>query len=138
MELTSSKKFRNQCEFERFCKTVICGARCDYLRMLSNRAKHESPFSEFSTAFLDSLSSECADPSAQYVFKVYGQYIPLSNERLIEALLELDTRSCNILLLAYSLGLSDRKIAILLGVSRSKIQRDRIALFTELKKRMEG
>ena len=42
----------------------------------------------------------------------------------------------SILLLYYSLQLRDREIASLLGLSRSKIQKDRKILFDELKKRM--
>ena len=42
----------------------------------------------------------------------------------------------SILLLYYSLQLKDREIASLLGLSRSKIQKDRKLLFNELKKRM--
>ena len=41
-----------------------------------------------------------------------------------------------ILLLYYSLQLKDREIAPLLGISRSKVQRDRKALFEELKSKM--
>ena len=51
-------------------------------------------------------------------------------------LIALGDEGYSILLLYYSLQLKDREIASLLGLSRSKIQKDRKILFNELKKRM--
>ena len=62
--------------------------------------------------------------------------VPIRNDRLAEILLALGDEGYSILLLYYSLQLRDREIASLLGLSRSKIQKDRKILFDELKKRM--
>ena len=85
---------------------------------------------------LTSLCTFDSDPAEQYIFHVYGHQIPIRNDRLAEILLALGDEGYSILLLYYSLQLKDREIASLLGLSRSKIQKDRKILFNELKKRM--
>lgn len=87
-------------------------------------------------AVLTSLCTFDSDPAEQYIFHVYGHRIPIRNDRLAEILLALGDEGYSILLLYYSLQLRDREIASLLGLSRSKIQKDRKILFDELKKRM--
>ncbi len=133
-----SPKIRIQYQFEAFCKKVINGERCDYLRELLRRSEWESSFSDIPAAVLDRLYTLDDDPAEQYVFYVHGHPIPIRNDRLAESLLAFGTEGYSILLLAYSLELSDREIGELLGRSRSKIQRDRQRLFAELKKEMKG
>lgn len=123
-------------QFEAFCKKVINGERCDYLRKLRYRAEWESSFSELPPSILDGLHTEENDPSEQYMFQVCGYLIPIRNDRLADALLAFGDEGYSILLLYYSLQLKDREIAPLLGVSRSKVQKDRKALLQELKNRM--
>ena len=87
-------------------------------------------------AVLTNLCTFDSDPAEQYIFHVYGHQIPIKNDRLAEILLALGDEGYSILLLYYSLQLKDREIASLLGLSRSKIQKDRKVLFGELRKRM--
>jgi len=131
-----SSKIRIQYQFEAFCKKVINGERCDYLRELLRRSEWESSFSDIPAAVLDKLYTLDDDPAEQYVFHVHGHPIPIRNDRLAESLLAFGVQGYSILLLAYSLELSDREIGELLGLSRSKIQRDRRRLFAELKRKM--
>ena len=112
------------------------GERCDYLRKLMKKMGWESSFSDLPEAVLTSLCTFDSDPAEQYIFHVYGHRIPIRNDRLAEILLALGDEGYSILLLYYSLQLRDREIASLLGLSRSKIQKDRKILFDELKKRM--
>lgn len=131
-----SPKIRIQYQFEAFCKKVINGERCDYLRELLRRSEWESSFSDIPAAVLDKLYTLDDDPAEQYVFYVHGHPIPIRNDQLAESLLAFGAEGYSILLLAYSLELSDREIGELLGQSRSKIQRDRQRLFAELKRKM--
>ena len=124
METTQATQKRVRYQFEIFCMKVIDGERCDYLRKLMKKMGWESSFSDL------------PDPAEQYIFHVYGHRIPIRNDRLAEILLALGDEGYSILLLYYSLQLRDREIASLLGLSRSKIQKDRKILFDELKKRM--
>ena len=123
-------------QFESFCKKVINGERCDYLRELMRRSAWESSFSDLPPAVIDRIYSENHDPAECYIFRVCGQVIPIRNDRLADALLTFGDEQYSILLLYYSLQLKDREIAPLLGISRSKVQRDRKALFEELKSKM--
>lgn len=136
MESTQSTQRRVRYQFEIFCMKVIDGERCDYLRKLMKKMEWESSFSDLPETVLTSLCTFDSDPAEQYIFHVYGHQIPIRNDRLAEILLALGDEGYSILLLYYSLQLKDREIASLLGLSRSKIQKDRKILFNELKKRM--
>ena len=136
MESTQTTQRRVRYQFEIFCMKVIDGERCDYLRKLMKKMEWESSFSDLPETVLTSLCTFDYDPSEQYIFHVYGHQIPIKNDRLAEILLALGDEGYSILLLYYSLQLKDREIASLLGLSRSKIQKDRKVLFDELRKRM--
>ena len=114
----------------------IDGERCDYLRKLMKKMEWESSFSDLPEAVLTSICTLDSDPAEQYIFHVYGHQIPIKNDRLAEILLALGDEGYSILLLYYSLQLKDREIASLLGLSRSKIQKDRKIFFDELRDRM--
>lgn len=136
METTQATQKRVRYQFEIFCMKVIRGERCDYFRKLPKKMRRESSFSDLPEAVLTSLCAVDSDPAEQYIFCVYGHQIPIRNDRLAEVLLTLGAEGYSILLLYYSLQLRDREIASLLGLSRSKIQKDRKLLFDELRKRM--
>lgn len=59
-------------QFEAFCKKVINGERCDYLRELMRRSSWESSFSDLPPAILDRLYSENDDPAEYYIFRICG------------------------------------------------------------------
>ena len=86
-------------QFEAFCKKVINGERCDYLRKLRYRAEWESSFSELPPSILDGLHTEENVPSEQYMFQVCGYLIPIRNDRLADALLAFGDEGYSILLL---------------------------------------
>ncbi len=67
-----SPQVRVQYQFEAFCKKVINGERCDYLRELLRRSEWESSFSDIPAAVLDRLYTLDDDPAEQYVFYVHG------------------------------------------------------------------
>lgn len=136
MEPTQPARRRVRYQFEIFCMKIIDGERCDYLRQLMRKMEWESSFSDLPEAVLTNLCTFDSDPAEQYIFHVYGHKIPIKNDRLAEILLALGDEGYSILLLYYSLQLKDREIASLLGLSRSKIQKDRKILFDELRKRM--
>lgn len=135
-DIMASPQTKVRYQFEAFCKKVINGERCDYLRELMRRSSWESSFSDLPPAILDRLYSENDDPAEYYIFRICGHVIPIRNDRLADALLTFGDEQYSILLLYYSLQLKDREIVPLLGISRSKVQRDRKTLFEELKSKM--
>ena len=136
METTQATQKRVRYQFEIFCMKVIDGERCDYLRKLMKKMGWESSFSDLPEAVLTRLCTFFREPPELYISLASGHRIPITHDRLAEILLALGDEGYSILLLYYSLQLRDREIASLLGLSRSKIQKDRKILFDELKKRM--
>lgn len=136
MELSLSQQTTIRYQFEFFCKKVIDGERCDYLRELVRRANHEISFSELPESWLDRLMSESLCPVEQYRFNVCGYPIAIQSDRLAEALLEMGAEAYSILLLAYCLEFNDREIGSLLGKARSSVQRRRQQSLVELKSKL--
>ena len=136
MESTQAAQRRIRYQFESFCMKIVRGERCDYLRELAKKLEWESDFSDLPEMMLSNLCTFDGDPAEQHIFHVYGYQIPIQDDRLAELLLALGDKGYSILLLYYSLQFKDREIASLLGISRSKIQRDRKNLFNKLRERM--
>lgn len=72
-----------------------------------------------------------------YLFDVCGFHLPIHDDRLGQALLEIGVEGYSILLLSFLLDLSDRQIALPLNSSKSSIQRRRTAFFETLKSKMK-
>ncbi len=136
MELSLSQQTTIRYQFEFFCKKVIDGERCDYLRELTRRANREISFSDLSETWLEYLMIERLNPVEQYRFNVCGYPVSIQSDRLAEALLDMGAETYSILLLAYCLEFSDREIGILLGQARSSVQRRRQQSLTELKSKL--
>lgn len=133
LELSPSKKTSIRYQFEVFCKKVIRGERCDYLRQVLRRAEQEVSFSDmpFDTLLRIGMSDDY--PSSHYVFETQGHQISIADERLGEALSQIESAGRNLLLLAYFLDLNDREIGALLGIPRSTIQRRRQRFLDQMK-----
>ena len=129
MELSLSQQTTIRYQFEFFCKKVIDGERCDYLRELTRRANREISFSDLSEAWLDHLMFGNLCPVEQYRFNVCGYPVSIQSDRL-------GAETYSILLLAYCLEFTDREIGILLGQARSSIQRHRKQSLAELKSKL--
>ena len=133
LELSPSQKTSIRYQFEVFCKKVIRGERCDYLRQVLRRAEQEVSFSDmpFDTLLRIGMSDDY--PSSHYVFETQGHQISIADERLGEALSQIESAGRNLLLLAYFLDLNDREIGALLGIPRSTIQRRRQRFLDQMK-----
>lgn len=123
-------------QFESFCKKVVSHERSDYLQWLQHHTAHETNFSALPDAYLAGISGQESYPGEKYVFRVCGYCVSLQNERLIDALLDICAEERSILLLYYSLGLTDQEIAQLLRTSRSRIQRLRARAFDQIQNEM--
>lgn len=124
-------------QFESFCRKVIHSERCDYLRHILRRMEHETNFSALPEAVLGSMGHEEDWVKAPYIFYACGYSVPIEDERLIDALLEFDDMERSILLLSYSVNLTDKAVGELLHISRSRIRRYKDKLLTELQKKMK-
>jgi RNA polymerase sigma factor (sigma-70 family) len=97
------------------------------------RAEQEVSFSDmpFDTLLRIGMSDDY--PSSHYVFETQGHQISIADERLGEALSQIESAGRNLLLLAYFLDLNDREIGALLGIPRSTIQRRRQRFLDQMK-----
>lgn len=133
MELSLSRKTSIRYQFESYCKKVIRGERCDYLREVLRRAEKEICFSDLPEGILMQMGTSDDYSVEHYVFEIHGHRISIVDERLGEALLQVDADGRDLLLLAYCLELSDREIGLLLGIPRSTIQRRRQQFLGQMK-----
>ena len=138
MSHSSAFEKRIRYQFEFFCKKVIDGERCDYLRWLQRYKEHEACFSELSVPCLEKLCSTTDCPDNNYIFDLFGYRLHVRNDWLAETLLSFDVEERSILILSYAMDLSDLEISNLLGTSRSRVQRLRVKLFEMLKHKMRG
>ena len=124
-------------QFEAFCRKVIHSERCDYLRQFLRRTEHETNFSALPEASRNRM--ECAKDWSMgtHTFYVHGYSVPIEDERLIDALLEFSDMDRSILLLSYSIRLTDKAVGELLNISRSRVSRYKAKLLKELRKKME-
>lgn len=133
MELSPSQKTSIRYQFEVYCKKVIRGERCDYLRQVLRRSEQELSFSDLPIDALLRIGTVDNYPSGYYVFETHGHQFSVADDRLGEALLQIETAGRDILLLAYFLDLKDREIGALLGIPRSTIQRRRQRFLDQMK-----
>lgn len=137
MHLSPSRKAKVCRQFERFCKYVLECERIDYLRHISNRTEHAITFSGLPEPVPEQLHTTDTYPSEMYLFDVCGYQLPIHDDRLGQALLEIGVEGYSILPLSFLPDLSDRQIALLLNSSKSSIQRRRTAFFEVLKSKMK-
>ena len=137
LHLSPSQKAKVCRQFERFCKDVLECESIDYIRHITARAEHVITFSDLPKPVLEQLHTTDTYPSDMYLFDVCGFHLPIRDDRLGQALLEIGVEGYSILLLSFLLDLSDRQIALLLNSSKSSIQRRRTAFFETLKSKMK-
>lgn len=85
----------------------------------------------------ENTETERAEMECQH-FTVRGITIPVYGKKLGQALSQLMPKDREIILLYYFLGLNDQKIAKVLGISRTTVQRRRRATLTKLQYILEG
>ena len=69
LELSPSQKTSIRYQFEVYCKKVIRGERCDYLRQVLRRAEQEVCFSDMPFDALLRIGMSDDYPSSHYVFE---------------------------------------------------------------------
>lgn len=138
-EETYSPEYQRQVryQFESFCRKVIHSERCDYLRRMLHHMEYETNFSALPEACLDSIGRVEGSLESPYIFNVCGYSIPIQDDRLASALLEFGDMERGILLLSYSMKLSDRAVGELLKLSRSRVWRLKPKLLSELREKMK-
>jgi hypothetical protein len=124
-------------KFEVYCKKLIANDYKDYSRAVKRRAKHEVLYADLTDAEMAKLWIADRYTAEYTVFDAAGEdRIPIADDRLAAALLNLTARKRDIVLLAVCCGESDDKIAGRLFLKRSTVQYQKSSTLKYLRERM--
>ena len=132
MEATH-RKFEEWGQFDRYCKLVLYREAIDYLRELQYQRDHEMSLDHLAPVQLDMLSTTDRYPSVSHVFSSHGYDLYIDDELVAGAFAELPQQEQSILILHFVLGLTDREISGLVGMSKSAVQRHKAKTLKELR-----
>lgn len=105
-------------QFDYYCKLVLKHAAIDFLRAQKFRRKHETTMDAIPKTMLDKLSTTDQYPSDDYVFHSHGYDLRIQNESVAEAFAELPALSQSILILRFTLEMTDQEIGTVLEMPR--------------------
>jgi len=130
MDNSFEKRIQNQ--FGAFCVKVL---KNEANRILNEYTKHHSNETSLDSPEATYLSQPIVDLYFfdEHLFEVKGLEIVVLGDLLADALSKLPERKRAILLLHYFVGMSDRKICNLFGISHQAISKCRAAALKELK-----
>ncbi len=135
----------NEITFEAYCKICIDHAVSKGKKEIAQRAKLEIAFSNLPDSIILSLAVNDPDiverieqkkPPTKFQVKEYE--INVHDHRLGQALQYLNPKDRGIILLYHFLNMSDAEVGTIFDLSRSTIQRRRVAAQRKLKNYMRG
>lgn len=124
-------------QFDSFCKKVLQHDAADHIRGIAKIRQHEVPFAELSKEDGLRLITYDSYPCERFVFVFSGLELTISNELVAAAFSSLKPIDQGILILDCVLGLSDRKIGRVVGLSRSYVQFRKANALRKLKEFLE-
>lgn len=124
MEITP-RDYGRQHRFDAFCKAVLRNEAKDYLREQTRRRNREKSLDTLTQEELDKLSTVDNYPSESHVFTSHGCDLSIENELVADAFASLSAQEQSILILHLVLDLADGEVGVLMGMSRSAVQRRR-------------
>lgn len=127
----------NEITFEAYCKSAINNAVLKVRQRRAAREKREVLLSDLPENALYDVGAEDKEleraEDERRVFHVRGIDIPVSDQRLAQALSYLLSRDREIILLSYFAELTDEEVAQKLKLSRSTVQRRRTSALEKLR-----
>lgn len=130
------RDYGEQCRFDAFFKTVLRNEARNYHRDMKRQRDHETSFSVLPQAELDKLYTVDHYPSDDFVFSSHGYDLHIDNELVAAAFAELPQQAQSILILHCVLELAGGEIGVLMGMSRSAVQRHRTKTLKELRTKL--
>ena len=134
---TSDCERATECQFDSFCKKILRNEAAGHIREVQRIRRHEIPLDELSAGDTARLVSWDSYPSEFFVFTFHGYELPISSEAVAGAFASLKTIDRSILILDLVLGLSNRKIGKIIGLSRSSVQRRKADALQHLRELLE-
>lgn len=135
---TNPRDYGERCQFDAYCKLILSHEALDYLREMNRRREREISFSDLSQSELDRLCTVDKHPSDSYVFSSHGYDLRIDSELVAEAFASLPEQEQSILILRFALDLTDQEIGMLMGMSRSAVQRRRAKTLSELRTKLKA
>ena len=128
---------KTEIQFDMLIKKSLSTERKNFFRDLGRQRKREFLFSELSEgqifAFEDSSALD-AFSEVEMVFQVMQYSIAVQNSLLYEALLQIEERARNIILLAFWNEMTDQEIADETGINRRTVNSIRNKTYAKLRK----
>lgn len=126
------KQLQIENQFDAFCKKVLKNALKDYYRQMNVVASHEIEFSSMPMPSL--LAIYTVDEYNLSSCVLVGEYtIRIHDERIEKAVLKLEKRCRDVILLSFWQEMNDREIAQVLGIPRRTVQYLRQKALNKLK-----
>lgn len=138
MEQSSSHREAIEHQFDSFCKKLLKNETRNHLKEINRRHKNEIFFSEMTKKKLNQLITIDKYDTDRSKFTVCEFEIKIENDLLAEALLMLNEKNRDILLLSYFEGMSDTEISIILKMIRRTVQYRRTSSLNKLNEYMGG
>ncbi|MEA5056665.1 MAG: sigma-70 family RNA polymerase sigma factor [Anaerotignum propionicum] len=135
---TNPRDYGERCQFDAYCKLILSHEALDYLREMNRRREREISFSDLSQSELDRHCTVDKHPSDSYVFSSHGYDLLIDNELVADAFASLPEQEQSILILRFALDLTDQEIGMLMGMSRSAVQRRRAKTLSELRTKLRA
>ena len=124
-------------QFDSFCKKVLRNEAAGHIREVQRIRRYEVPLDELPAEDTARLVSWDSYPSECFVFTFLGYELPIHSDAVADAFASLKTIDQSILILDLVLGLSNRKIGKIIGLSRSSVQRRKADALQRLRELLE-
>ena len=127
-----------RCQFDAFCKTVLKNEAKSYHKEMKRRRDRETPFEALPLSELEQFCTVDQYPSGSFVFSAYGYELHINDDLVAAAFSSLPQPGQNILILHCVLELADGEIGVVMGMSRSAVQRHRTKTLETMRKKLAG
>jgi RNA polymerase sigma factor (sigma-70 family) len=137
---TSPYTARVSAQYDAFVKKALYRGQIDYIREAQRLADKQTLFSELEEGKVESFADSQAEEAfteVESMFQVFQYTISVRESLVHDALMQIDERMRNIILLAFWLEMSDQEIADEIGMKRRTVADIRKKAYPIIKKILE-
>ena len=131
--MSDANERRIQNQFGGFCVRVLKNEANNIHREHARLREREKSLGELNAAELEQTATADKYFMGEHVFEVLGLPVVVAGDLLAEAIAQLPKDKRAVILLAYFVGLNDRKISERIGISRQAVTRRRNNALKELR-----
>ena len=131
--MSDANERRIQNQFGGFCIRVLKNEANNIHREHAHLRDREKSLNDLNAAELEQTATADKYFMGEHVFEVLGLPVVVAGDLLAEAIAQLPKDKRDVILLAYFVGLNDRKISERIGISRQAVTRRRNKTLKELR-----